>query len=62
MGQKDLTAKELESKPDVFADIINALIYEGEQVLLPELLQAAPTETLYAGMAVMRLKAERQKY
>lgn len=30
MGQKDLTAKELESRPDVFADIINSLIYRGK--------------------------------
>lgn len=49
MGQKDLTAKELESRPDVFADIINALVYRGKQVILPQTLQAAPTETLYAG-------------
>ncbi|MDE6847373.1 MAG: Rpn family recombination-promoting nuclease/putative transposase [Lachnospiraceae bacterium] len=51
MGQKDLTAKDLESRPEVFADIINALIYEGEQVVLPEQLQPAPTETLYENMA-----------
>lgn len=47
MGQKDLAAKELESRPEVFADIINALIYQGEQVVSPEQLQPAPTETLY---------------
>ena len=50
MGQKDLTAKELESRPDVFADIINALIYEGEQIVSSGMLQAAPTETLYASI------------
>lgn len=31
MGQKDLTAKQFESSPEVFADIINAFVYEGEQ-------------------------------
>ena len=47
MGQKDLTEKNLEFYPDVFADIFNALLYHGKQVLHPTELQAAPTETLY---------------
>lgn len=51
MGQKDLTAKDLESRPEVFADIINALIYEGEQIVSPEQLRPASTETLYEGKA-----------
>lgn len=49
MGQKDLAQKDLESYPDVFADTINSLLYEGKQVLLPQDLQPAPTETLYHG-------------
>lgn len=48
MGQKDLAAKRFESSPEVFADIINAFIYEGEQVILPQNLQPAPTESLYS--------------
>lgn len=47
MGQKDLTEKSLEYYPDVFADIVNALMYQGKQVLSSEDLQPAPTETLY---------------
>lgn len=47
MGQKDLTAKWFERSPEVFADIINALIFEGEQVIFPKDLQDAPTESLY---------------
>lgn len=47
MGQKDLTAKNLEYYPDVFADIINALLYRGKQVVSAMDLQSAPTETLY---------------
>lgn len=47
MGQNDLTEKSLEFFPDVFADTVNALLYQGEQVVLAENLQAAPTETLY---------------
>ena len=30
MGQKDLTQKGLEAYPDVFADIINALLHGGK--------------------------------
>ncbi len=47
MGQKDLTEKNLEYYPDVFADILNALLYRGEQVVSATELQSAPTETLY---------------
>lgn len=47
MGQKDLAAKQFERSPEVFADIINALIFEGEQVISPGDLQPAPTESLY---------------
>lgn len=49
MGQQDLAQKNLEYYPDVFADIVNALLYEGKQVLSPNDLQPAPTETLYPG-------------
>lgn len=49
MGQKDLTQKNLETYPDVFADTVNALLYEGESILMEENLCPAPTETLYYG-------------
>ena len=47
MGQKDLAAKQFERSPEVFADIVNAFIFEGEQVVSPKNLQPAPTESLY---------------
>lgn len=47
MGQKDLSEKNLEFFPDVFADTVNALLYEGEPVVDPNTLKPAPTETLY---------------
>ena len=47
MGQKDLSEKNLEFYPDVFADTVNALLYEGKTIVLPDTLRAAPTETLY---------------
>lgn len=49
MGQKDLTGKSLEQYPDVFADVVNALMHRGRQVLEEKHLQSAPTETLYPG-------------
>lgn len=51
MAQKDLTEKNLEFYPDVFADLINVLLYKGRPILDPEALQPAPTETLYPGYA-----------
>lgn len=47
MGQKDLTEKNLQYYPDVFADILNALLYDGKPMIAAEELQPAPTETLY---------------
>lgn len=47
MGQKDLAAKQFERSPEVFTDIINAFIFEGEQVVSSKDLQPAPTESLY---------------
>lgn len=49
MAQKDLSEKNLEYYPDVFADLINALLYNGKPVLAAANLQPAPTETLYPG-------------
>ena len=36
MGQKDLSEKILEDYNDVFADIINGLIFRGEQRINPD--------------------------
>ena len=38
MRQKDKVEKLLEDYPDVFADIINVLIYDGKQVISPKQL------------------------
>ena len=49
MGQKDLVSKQLESYPDVFADIVNVFVYGGKRIVAEENLEPAPTETLYRG-------------
>lgn len=46
-GGYDIPQKELESYPDVFADILNALVYRGEQVVNLQRLSQAGTETYY---------------
>ncbi len=46
---KDIAAKAFEAFPDVAADILNALLHKGEQIIAKESLVLAPTETLYRG-------------
>ena len=47
MGEKDITEKILEDYNDVFADIINGLIFKGEQRILPESLENAKVHSQY---------------
>ncbi len=46
---KDLVEKYFEAFPDVAADIVNALLYDGEKTVNADSLMPAPTETLYSG-------------
>ena len=47
MAEKDITEKTLESFNDVFADIINGLLFNGEQILRQESLIDAQTFSMY---------------
>ena len=47
MGEKDITEKILEDHNDVFADIINGLIFAGEQRILPESLENTAVHSQY---------------
>lgn len=47
MGQKDKTEKLLEDYNDVFADIINVLIFDGKKQVRPELLEDAQLKSQY---------------
>ena len=47
MGEKDITEKILEDHNDVFADIINALVFEGEQKILAESLENTAVHSQY---------------
>ena len=47
MGQKDITEKVLEDYNDVFADIINGLLFGGEQEIKPEALENTTVHAQY---------------
>lgn len=47
MGEKDLSEKYLESYNDLFADILNVLLFNGNEQIKPSELNEAITETQY---------------
>ena len=47
MHERDMTEKHLEGYNDVFADIVNVLLFNGERRVKPEDLQDARARTLY---------------
>lgn len=47
MGQKDITEKVLEEHNDVFADIINGLLFDGNQEVKPETLENTTVHAQY---------------
>jgi len=50
MGKKDITEKLLEDYNDVFADIVNVLLFGGREVVKKEELSEAPTDSQYKAM------------
>ena len=46
MGKKDIVEKNLEALNDVFADIINVLLFKGEHLVLEDDLEADITRTM----------------
>lgn len=47
MGSKDLTEKILEDYDDVFADIINVLLFDGENIVNPDELESCAVHSQY---------------
>lgn len=47
MGQKDIAEKTLEAYNDVFADIMNGIIFKGEHIVKEEDLQEAATASVF---------------
>ena len=47
MPEKDITERHLESYNDVFADIVNVLLFNGQRRVLPDDLRDTRARTLY---------------
>lgn len=47
MAEKDITEKNLEALNDVFADIVNVLLFKGEQIVLENELEADTTKSMF---------------
>ena len=47
MAEKDITEKNLEALNDVFADIVNVLLFNGEQVINEKDLEADTTKSMF---------------
>ena len=56
--KKDIAEKEFVSFPDVVADTINALLYQGKTLVEERNLWAGPTETIYQGINTLRNQYE----
>ena len=56
--KKDTVEKEFVAFPDIAADVINVLLYQGEKVAKAENLLTGPTETIYQGMEKQRSQYE----
>ncbi|MBD5501887.1 MAG: Rpn family recombination-promoting nuclease/putative transposase [Lachnospiraceae bacterium] len=58
MGKKNTVEKEFVSFPDIAADTINVLLYEGKKIADAKKLLAGPTETIYQGGENLRSQYE----
>ena len=47
MAEKDIAEKILEDYPDVFADIVNGLLFNGKTVIRPEELEDSKIQSAY---------------
>lgn len=56
--KKDTVEKEFVSFPDIAADAINVLLYEGKKIADAQKLLAGPTETIYQGKEKLRSQYE----
>ena len=54
MGQKDIAEKQLEAYNDVFADIVNALLFSGQRLVREEQLTDGPTGSSYKERSRLR--------
>lgn len=55
---QDIVEKEFLAFPDIAADVLNALLYQGKEVVQADELLAGPTESLYHGKKRLRTQYE----
>ena len=56
--KKDIVEKEFVTFPDVAADVINVLLYQGERMADNDSLMAGHTESVYQGKKKLRNQYE----
>lgn len=56
--KKDTVEKDFVAFPDIAADVINVLLYQGEMVTKAGNLLSGPTETIYQGVEKLRAQYE----
>ncbi len=54
MPEKDITERHLESYNDVFADIVNVLLFDGQRRVLPDDLRDTRARTQYKADGKLR--------
>lgn len=54
MKEKDLAEKQLEAYEDVYADIVNVLLFQGKTLVLQEKLETAVTQSAYISQTQLR--------
>lgn len=58
MGEKDLSEKLLENCNDVFADIVNGLIFHGRQEVNPDDLENTSLESMYRSLGDGKIRSQ----
>ncbi len=49
MGEKDMSEKILEDYNDVFSDIVNVLLFHGQELIEPSALESISVHSQYKG-------------
>ena len=63
MGEKDITEKTLENYDDVFADIINVLLFQGRQIVEEDaLVDALPRSQYKVADSIHEMERDVAKY
>ena len=59
MGEKDMSEKILEDYNDVFSDIVNVLLFHGQELIEPSALESISVHSQYKGVDAKLHEQER---